>query len=113
MNSAFDWFIIALIMLSTVTLAFEHPLDNPESEKLKVLAIVDVVFTAIFPLEAVLKIVALGFLLNGKRSYLRDSWNILDFIIVFTSLLSLGIDADLSVVKVLRVARILRPLRLI
>ena len=109
----FEWFIILLILLSTVTLAIEHPLDDPDSEKIKVLKLIDIVFTTIFTLEALLKIIALGFLFNGKHSYLRDSWNILDFIIVFFSLLSLGIDAKLSIVKVLRVARILRPLRLI
>lgn len=102
-----------LIVLSTITLAIEHPLDDPDSEKLRVLAICDLVFTSIFTLEAALKIIALGFMCNGKRSYLRDAWNVLDFIIVLFSLISLGVDADLSVIKVLRVARILRPLRLI
>ena len=66
-----------------------------------------------FAVEASLKIIAYGMILNGKDSYLRDAWNILDFIIVVFSLLGLVISADLSVVKVLRVARILRPLRLI
>lgn len=112
-HPAFEWFIIFLIVVSTVTLAIEHPLDNPDSEKLKILGICDLVFTTIFTIEALLKIIALGFMCNGKYSYMRDLWNVLDFIIVFFSLISLGIDSGLSVVKVLRVARILRPLRLI
>ena len=69
--------------------------------------------TSIFSLEALLKILTSGFLLNGKKSYLRDAWNVLDFTIVVLSIVSLNISADISFVKVLRVARILRPLRLI
>lgn len=99
--------------MSTCTLAFEHPLENPKSEKMKVLDQIDLVFTSIFCFEAVLKIIALGFIINGRRSYLRDSWNVLDFLIVVLSVVSLSLDANLSFIKVLRVARILRPLRLI
>ncbi len=42
----------------------------------------DISLTAIFCIESVLKIVAFGFLLNGSKSYMRNYWNILDFIIV-------------------------------
>jgi hypothetical protein len=67
----------------------------------------------IFATEALLKIIMLGFLLNGKKSYLRNSWNILDFAIVIFSVFSLTMDTNISFIKVLRVTRILRPLRLI
>jgi hypothetical protein len=40
-------------------------------------------FTVIFVLEAALKIVCFGFV-GHKYSYLRDPWNVLDFIIVLT-----------------------------
>ena len=109
----FDAIIILLIIVSTVTLAFEHPLDDPESEKMKTLEKIDIVMTAIFTLEAILKIITSGFVFNGKKSYLRNSWNALDFTIVVLSIISLNISANISFVKVLRVARILRPLRLI
>ena len=105
--------IILLILVSTVSLAFEHPLEDPNSDMMQLLKKIDYAFTAVFTVEATLKIISQGFVLNGKKSYLLDSWNILDFIIVVFSLLGLVISADLSVVKVLRVARILRPLRLI
>ena len=60
--------------------------------------------------QAVLKILALGFVFNGKRSYLRDPWNVLDLCIVLVSLVSLLGDPHL---KPLRVLRALRPLRLV
>ena len=69
--------------------------------------------TVIFTIEAMLKIIALGFLFNRKHSYLRSSWNILDFLIVTFALISSAVRTDISFIKVLRVARILRPLRLI
>ena len=109
----FEWLIIFLIIVSTITLAFEHPFDDPDSEKVEVLKQIDLVMTSIFCAEALLKIIALGFLFNGPKSYLHDSWNILDFMIVAFSVVSLSIETDLSFIKVLRVARILRPLRLI
>ena len=69
--------------------------------------------TMIFTIEAMLKIITTGFLFNKKNSYLRNSWNVLDFLIVSFALLSYTMKADISFIKVLRVARILRPLRLI
>ena len=73
----------------------------------------DIVLSVIFVLEAVIKIISLGLLQNGEDSYLLDPWNILDFSIVLLSVISLTSNADLDFIKVLRVSRILRPLRLI
>ena len=48
------------------------------------------VFIVLYTLEMTLKICACGFLFNQK-AYLRDPWNLLDFVIVVTSLLPLVI----------------------
>lgn len=40
-------------------------------------------FMGIFTCEASLKIIALGFILHSG-SYLRNVWNILDFVVVIT-----------------------------
>ena len=69
--------------------------------------------TVIFTLESCLKIIALGFIFNEKKSYLRDAWNILDFIIVISGLITLTTDSEIGFFKVLRILRVLRPLRLI
>ena len=71
----------------------------------------------------VLKIVAYGFLLNGPKSYLRSFANVFDFIIVMSAFLNIIIilmygeknaaKLNLSVLKSVRVARILKPLRVI
>lgn len=65
-------------------------------------------------MELLLKVVASGFVINGDNSYLRNSWNILDFVIVVISILSLVYTGvNLGAFKVLRMLRVLRPLRMI
>lgn len=69
---------------------------------------IDNIFLYIYTAECALKIGGNGFILN-KGSYLRDAWNILDFIIV----LSGWAETVFSTVNLsaLRTLRILRPLR--
>jgi hypothetical protein len=112
------WFIniiLLLIIISTITLAFETPLDDPMSQKIKILGYIDLFMTAAFTFEAVVKIIARGFLFAGKGSYIREAWNVLDFVIVVAALLGLfaGDAINLSFIKALRILKILRPLRII
>ncbi|KAG5448809.1 Voltage-dependent calcium channel type A subunit alpha-1 [Clonorchis sinensis] len=67
-------------------------------------------FLIIFCVEALLKIVALGFLFH-KGAYLRNIWNIIDFIVVVTGLLAY-ILPNLNQPAV-RALRVLRPLKLV
>ena len=70
--------------------------------------------TAIFCLESLLKIIVYGFVINGPESYLRISWNIMDFIIVIFSIISILLsDLNIQFIKVIRMLRVLRPLRMI
>ena len=73
--------------------------------------------TIAFCAEAVIKIISFGFAFNGPTSYIRNAWNVLDFIIVLAALLGLfgsGENSDqLSGIKAVRILRILRPLRII
>jgi len=71
--------------------------------------------TAVFTFEAAVKIIAFGFAFAGKNSYIREPWNILDFVIVVSALLGViaGDSIKISFIKALRILKILRPLRLI
>ena len=53
------------------------------------LRIIDIVVTIIFVLECLLKVSVYGFLLNGQESYIRNPWNVIDFVIVVFSMVSL------------------------
>ena len=77
-----------MIIVSSTLLALEHPLNEPNGHKERILSIVDEVFSGIFVLEACLKIISLGLIFNGEQSYLAVSWNILDFTILILSLIS-------------------------
>jgi len=80
-----------------------------------ILQALDIVMTCAFGLEMLIKIVVLGFAFNGESSYIRDPWNILDFLIVTVSVLSLSLSnmGQLRSLKALRMFRVLRPLRMI
>jgi hypothetical protein len=68
------------------------------------------VFLALYTTEMVLKILGMGFVLN-ENSYLRDGWNIIDFVVVIVGYLQLFIQgADINLGG-LRTFRVLRPLR--
>jgi hypothetical protein len=47
----------------------------------------ELAFLVVFTIEALLKILAYGFVLD-RNTYIRDPWNILDFIVVFFGWLS-------------------------
>jgi len=97
-------------------LSIDSPLNDPASILSFVTWAIDIAMTAVFTLEAVIKIIVLGFLFNGEKSYLRSWWSIIDFLTVVTSLVSyIGStdDSGLSFFKIFRVVRFLRPLRII
>ena len=95
-------------------LALENPLNDPESKLVRFLIYSDMAFTSIFAFEAVMKVIALGFISNGKKSYIKNGWNVVDLTVVSVSILSLAItDKTLKIVKIFRLLKILRPLRVI
>ena len=75
-----------------------------------VLNTLDSFILGIFVIEAVIKILAEG---NRPQNYFINPWNIFDFIIVVACLLGPVIDLGADFLPVLRLARILRVLRLV
>jgi hypothetical protein len=70
--------------------------------------------SSFFFCECITKLIALGFIGCGSKSYIRNPWNILDFIIVVSSLASMiFVNIDLKAIKSLRILRVLRPLRIV
>ena len=109
----FDNFILLLIFASTIKLIVDTYLDFTDPSTLSISTTIDIIFTLCFTLEAIIKIVSFGFFLDQK-SYLRENWNILDFLIVVSSIIDFLVEnVEIPVVKVLRLLRTLRPLRFI
>uniref|UniRef100_A0A8C4ZFR6 Calcium channel, voltage-dependent, N type, alpha 1B subunit, a n=1 Tax=Gadus morhua TaxID=8049 RepID=A0A8C4ZFR6_GADMO len=105
------YMILATIIANCIVLALEQHLPacdkTPLSERLDD---TEPYFIGIFCFEAGIKIIALGFAFH-KGSYLRNGWNVMDFVVVLTGMLAtVGADFDL---RTLRAVRVLRPLKLV
>lgn len=111
----FDNFMLVIIMLSSITIAIEDPV-NDNSKRNQVLIYFDYIFTAIFALEVIIKIVDVGIIFH-KGAYFRDWWNVIDALVVsfnMASLILVKTDTSgdgRSVIKALRVFRVLRPFK--
>jgi len=80
----FEYAVLLTIIANCVVLALEEHLPlkdrTPLAQRLEK---TEPYFLGIFCVEATLKILALGFILH-KGSYLRNIWNIMDFVVVLT-----------------------------
>ena len=66
-----------------------------------------------FIFEMLFKLIAMGFIMD-EGSYLRDSWNQLDYFIVMSSIVDMSLTGvDIPIIKIFRMLRVLRPLRFI
>eukprot|EP00440_Ansanella_granifera_P074218 gb/GFBE01080540.1/.p1 GENE.gb/GFBE01080540.1/~~gb/GFBE01080540.1/.p1 ORF type:complete len:2396 (+),score=576.99 gb/GFBE01080540.1/:1-7188(+) len=124
-DSRFDTGIMVLIGISSLLMAFENPLQDPNGSFVKAMQVVGTIFTAVFFLELIVKMIALGVLCSydpEQPAYLRSFENIMDFVIVCVSMMdtiqtlffpdSAG-GGVIGVMKIFRGIRMLRPLRLI
>ena len=113
-RKAFDFFILFFIMVNSVLLAcYQYRASGNEAATTfnrVVDDIIDPIFTLLFTLELLLKIVAWGALLD-RKSYLRDPWNWLDAVVVCAALIKFLPGVENSGLGFLRVFRALRPLR--
>ncbi|CAG9133396.1 unnamed protein product [Plutella xylostella] len=112
----FDLAIAGVIGLNVVTMAIEYYRMPPALQY--ALKIFNYFFTAVFILEAIMKLVALGF-----KIYLKDKWNQLDVIIVKLSIVGIVLEeletniipinpTIMRVMRVLRIARVLKLLKM-
>ncbi|XP_049416957.1 voltage-dependent T-type calcium channel subunit alpha-1H isoform X2 [Epinephelus fuscoguttatus] len=118
-HKLFDHVVLVFIFLNCITIALERPDIQPHSTERKFLSVSNYVFTVIFLAEMAIKVIALGFCF-GKQTYLQSSWNVLDGLLVFVSLVDIlvslaytGGNRILGILRVLRLLRTLRPLRVI
>ncbi|XP_035491081.1 voltage-dependent R-type calcium channel subunit alpha-1E isoform X6 [Scophthalmus maximus] len=111
----FEYMILATITANCVVLALEQHLPGEDKTPMaKRLEKTEPYFIGIFCFEAGIKLLALGFVFH-KGSYLRNGWNVMDFIVVLSGILAtagahMNIPVDL---RTLRAVRVLRPLKLV
>lgn len=74
----FELVILVLIFINCVSMAAYQPLDAKDSQRNKIIGIVETCATVVFTLEVALELAAAGTL----RKYFKSSWNLFDFILV-------------------------------
>jgi Ion transport protein len=101
--------MVVIIVLSSVQLALNSPLNDPNGSLQRGLYWIDFFTTGLFFLESMLKIITFGFLFCGPFSYMRNIWNISDFFIMLFSLIAISpLAFQLQVMKMFRILRVLR-----
>ncbi|KFV99944.1 Voltage-dependent N-type calcium channel subunit alpha-1B, partial [Fulmarus glacialis] len=106
----FEYFIMVMIALNTIVLMMKF-YDAPEAYE-EMLKCLNIVFTSMFSMECVLKIIAFGVL-----NYFRDAWNVFDFVTVLGSITDILVTEiadnfiNLSFLRLFRAARLIKLLR--
>ncbi|XP_059520418.1 sodium channel protein type 11 subunit alpha isoform X2 [Myotis daubentonii] len=107
-HSLFSMFIICTVIINCIFMATAHGKDNIIDTDLA-----EYIFTGIYVFEALIKILARGFILD-EFSFLRDPWNWLDSIVIATAFVSLPfMKANSISLSSLRTFRVFRALKAI
>uniref|UniRef100_A0A6Q2XVN0 Voltage-dependent T-type calcium channel subunit alpha n=1 Tax=Esox lucius TaxID=8010 RepID=A0A6Q2XVN0_ESOLU len=104
---------IMVILLNCVTLGMYQPCEckNCSTDRCQLLETFDGFIFVFFAVEMVVKMLALG--IFGRRCYLGDTWNRLDFLIVMAGMLEYSMDQQDINLTAIRTVRVLRPLKAI
>lgn len=110
-NQAFDIIIFTCICLNTIVLALAWYGMNEDI--LSVLEVLNYIFTGIYTIEMIFKIIAFG------KSYFRDGWCIFDFLIVMSAWLgiillqvfSIDVGSISTIIRSFRIARVLKLIK--
>ena len=105
----FQRFILLTILLAGVVVGIQTYKEFAHNHK-DVLGLLDAFILGVFTIEVVIKIVA-----EGKKplNYFKNPWNVFDFLIVAACLLEPVLPINSTFLPVLRLARILRVLKLV
>eukprot|EP00954_Amorphochlora_amoebiformis_P012516 977976-Amorphochlora_amoeboformis.AAC.1 len=99
----FEIFILSCIVLNAFVSCLHH-YQEPQALS-DFIFYMNIIFNSIFTLEVMFKLLAWGYII-----YFSDGWNIFDFLVVFISLASYGLDGvgSFSALRLFRLARLFR-----
>jgi voltage-gated sodium channel len=96
--------ILGVIVLNAICLGLDTDRDV-HNRYGGLLAAVDMLVTAIFVWEIALKLYA------DRWSFWKDGWNVFDFIVVALSVILIGSNSEVSVLRIFRLMRVVRVIR--
>lgn len=106
-DKKFDSLCLLLILVNMAFMIFSDPNDDHS-----IMNRSELFFVWAFSIEALVKMIGLG-LLRKKDGYFKDSWNLLDFIILLMTVINVLLSNVNSNISALRTLRVLRPLKTI
>ncbi|CAK9081141.1 Sodium channel protein 60E (Drosophila ion channel 60) (Drosophila sodium channel 1) (Protein smell-impaired 60E) (Sodium channel 2) (DmNav2) [Durusdinium trenchii] len=127
MNSpGFEPVVLFVIVISSVSLAFENPFQDPNSEVTFLQDVIDKFSVGVITLEMIVRMLVMGLWKRPSDcepgelpGYFRVPWHVLDFVIclggltyVLAEFFTTNLN-DLKSIRVLKMVSMLRPLRLI
>ena len=121
-HPTFEQGVVGTILVMMVALAYDAPSKNLSDLEQLLVSGVDLLTCILFTIEAVFRIIAQGFCV-GPGTYLRNSWNVLDLVIVSSAWMAVAIGfvaqhtgdeaRSEELVELLRSLRLIRPLHLL
>lgn len=83
----YEYFILFIVSISCFLLCFKRPFETDKNGINYYILNFEIFIFSIFFIEFLLKIIAFGFLLNGKQSYILNGGNILDFSMIILNII--------------------------
>lgn len=125
-SHGFEPVVLFVIVISSVSLAFETPYADPNSEVTFLQAVIDKFSVGVITLEMMVRMLVMGLWKRPSEckpgelpGYFRVPWHVLDFVIclggltyVLAEFFTTNLN-DLKSIRVLKMVSMLRPLRLI
>lgn len=108
-NLIFEGVILSFILLSAIQLGLNNSKLDPKGSFARGLYWFDFISIGVFLFESVAKIIAFGFINNGVSSYLRNKWNVIDFIVILVCMIAISpLASKFEFFKMFRVFKIIR-----
>jgi Na+-transporting methylmalonyl-CoA/oxaloacetate decarboxylase gamma subunit len=106
----FNTVVMTIIIMNTIILAFDR-YPEPPAGQMEVYNYFNIVFTIIFSIEVIIKLVAFSI-----RGFIRDRFNIFDALVVLISIIELTVidsngNSSLSALRAVRLFRVFKIFR--
>ncbi|KAG2185318.1 hypothetical protein INT44_002108 [Umbelopsis vinacea] len=116
-KNLYNWFIFICIVVSVIMMALENPVDRFQDNlfiPLEAFFITEIVLLGIFILDILIHVIADGLLIL-PTSYLRNSWNVFDAIVVLIQIVAIFVPlmGNSSAVPLIESMRGLRLFRIV